>query len=475
MIEGNAGKPIYQMSKWWARRRSSVFRSILIAAATKAPDDPSRAAKLVWDNYYANHQKKGGFNQLKVADIFMGGGTTLVEGSRLGMQMLGNDLNPVAWFVVKQELENVDLDEVRRLLADIEAEVKPQIMPYYYCDGPNGEKGRWTHLPSGRDLVLSCADKIIYVASKDSSPELNDIERFIADNKTENRQEKVMVILNQHSNDKSASLWTSKRNIDKIINIHINNYPDYGRFIRLITGRSTGLVLSGGGARGFAHIGLFKALDDLKIDIDYIGGSSVGAGLGALYAMGKDYQTIFDEFYGGFVKFNSLKHLTFPIMSIYSGKTFHEVLLNSYKEIRIEDLRYNFFCVTTNLSTKKTEIREKGSLLNAIRESASLPGILPPVIKESGIYVDGGISNNLPVDIMREKIKRGKIIAVYLTSGASYNNNSNTNYCQSGYEILLKRLFQKKDSNYPNIGDVIMSSMMLSSSHHDECMKKMLI
>ena len=148
IIEGNAGKPIYQMSKWWARRRSSVFRSMLIAAATKAPEDTSHAAKLVWDNYYANHQKKGAFKHLKVADIFMGGGTTLVEGSRLGMQMVGNDLNPVAWFVVKQELANVDLDEVKRLLADIEAEVKPQIMPYYYCDGPEGEKGSWTHLPT---------------------------------------------------------------------------------------------------------------------------------------------------------------------------------------------------------------------------------------------------------------------------------------------------------------------------------------
>ncbi|MBY4597994.1 DUF1156 domain-containing protein [bacterium BD-1] len=152
IIEGNAGKPIYQMSKWWARRRSSVFRSMLIAAATKAPDDPSHAAKLVWDNYYANHQKKGAFKHLKVADIFMGGGTTLVEGSRLGMQMVGNDLNPVAWFVVKQELANVDLEQVKKLLADIEAEVKPQIMPYYYCDGPQGERGTWTHLPSNKAM-----------------------------------------------------------------------------------------------------------------------------------------------------------------------------------------------------------------------------------------------------------------------------------------------------------------------------------
>jgi putative DNA methylase len=79
----------------------------------------------------------------------MGGGTTLIEGSRLGMQMSGNDLNPVAWFVVKQELADVDPKEVKRLLADIEAEVKPQIMPFYYCDGPSGEKGEWTHVPTG--------------------------------------------------------------------------------------------------------------------------------------------------------------------------------------------------------------------------------------------------------------------------------------------------------------------------------------
>ena len=150
VIEGNAGKPIYQMSKWWARRRSSVFRAMLIAAATKAPDDQAHAAKMVWDNYYANHQKKGAFKHLKVADIFMGGGTTLVEGSRMGMQMVGNDLNPVAWFVVKQELAQVDLEEVQRLLAEIEAVVRPQIIPFYYCDGPNGEKGTWTHLPTGR-------------------------------------------------------------------------------------------------------------------------------------------------------------------------------------------------------------------------------------------------------------------------------------------------------------------------------------
>ena len=148
-IEGNAGKPIYQVSKWWARRRSSVFRSLLLAASMKAPDDPLESGKAVWDVYYGNHQRKGSLAQLKVVDPFMGGGTTIVEGSRLGMQMLGVDLNPIAWFVVRSELAQVGKADVEALLADIEAEVKPQIMPFYACDCPRGHRGKWTRASTG--------------------------------------------------------------------------------------------------------------------------------------------------------------------------------------------------------------------------------------------------------------------------------------------------------------------------------------
>ncbi|MED4225400.1 DUF1156 domain-containing protein [Neobacillus cucumis] len=142
-IEGNAGKPIYQMSKWWARRRSSVFRTMLLAGAMKVPDDPIDGAKKVWDVYYANHQKKGSLSHLKVADVFMGGGTTIVEGARLGMQMYGNDLNPVAWLVVKNEIAQVELEEVQALNDHIQKEVKPKIMPYFATKCPRGHKGHW--------------------------------------------------------------------------------------------------------------------------------------------------------------------------------------------------------------------------------------------------------------------------------------------------------------------------------------------
>ncbi|MDR0466506.1 MAG: DUF1156 domain-containing protein, partial [Deltaproteobacteria bacterium] len=157
-LEGNAGKPIYQMSKWWARRRSSVFRAMLIAAATEAPDDAGEAAKLVWDQYYCNHQQTASFKKLKVLDCFMGGGTTLVEGSRLGMRMTGNDLNPVAWFVVKNELARSDPEQVKALFAEMEKQVGPQVQPFYTTTCPRGHKGRWIDERSGEETSLDPLD-----------------------------------------------------------------------------------------------------------------------------------------------------------------------------------------------------------------------------------------------------------------------------------------------------------------------------
>jgi hypothetical protein len=166
-LEGNAGKPIYQMSKWWARRRSCVFRALLLAAAIEAPTqkdsngnpligpdgkpliDEDATAQAVWDAYYANHQLAGNFKNLKVLEPFMGGGTTLVEGSRLGFHVAGVDLNPVAWFVVKNELASTDPKEVKTFFDQIEAEVKPQVQPFYVTECPRGHKGKWFDTRTG--------------------------------------------------------------------------------------------------------------------------------------------------------------------------------------------------------------------------------------------------------------------------------------------------------------------------------------
>ena len=147
IIEGNAGKPIYQMSKWWARRRSSVFRSMLIAAAMKAPEDKSHAAKLVWDIYYANHQKKGAFKHLKVADIFMGGGTT---SSRARGWACRCRQRPEPGRVVRgqERAGQVDLEAGESAARRHRGRGQAADHAVLRCDGPDGEKGKWTHVPT---------------------------------------------------------------------------------------------------------------------------------------------------------------------------------------------------------------------------------------------------------------------------------------------------------------------------------------
>ncbi len=146
---GASTKPIYQISKWWARRQSSVFRSILLAAATRCPPNSADSAKVIWDAYYGRHDLNPQIGRLKVADVFMGGGTTLVEGTRLGMKMIGNDLNPVAWFVVKAELASTQPSEIESFLNEVESRVRPQVIPLFAVQCPRGHHGTWKHCTKG--------------------------------------------------------------------------------------------------------------------------------------------------------------------------------------------------------------------------------------------------------------------------------------------------------------------------------------
>ena len=167
-IENNATKPIYMMSKWWARRRASVFRQLLISAATKAPKREQDAAQLSWSLMYKkSHQKQGRFKGIKVVDIFMGGGTTVVEAARLGFDVTGIDLNPIAWWVVRNETNPVNPEKLINFAKYIEGEIKPQIMPFFTAKSPRGFKGKWVEKGTEREakidpLMLSQAERKKY-------------------------------------------------------------------------------------------------------------------------------------------------------------------------------------------------------------------------------------------------------------------------------------------------------------------------
>jgi NTE family protein len=182
---------------------------------------------------------------------------------------------------------------------------------------------------------------------------------------------------------------------------HIVDGSDLGRIARLLTGRGVGLVLSGGGARGFAHLGVIRAIREARIPIDFVGGASIGAIIAAGVAMGWGDDELRSRYRRGFVDTNPVNDYTFPLIALTRGRKVSRLLMREYGDVLIEDLRQPFFCVSANLTSGRVYEHREGSLSRALRASVSIPGVMPPVLWGEDLLVDGAAINNLPVDIMQ--------------------------------------------------------------------------
>jgi NTE family protein len=183
------------------------------------------------------------------------------------------------------------------------------------------------------------------------------------------------------------------------------------RLARTIAGKSVGVVLSGGGARAFAHIGVIRALREANCPIDFIGGTSMGAIVAASVACGWDDEEIDRRIRKAFVESNPLSDYRLPVVGLVKGHKVDARLKEHFGDVKIEDLRVPFFAVSTNLTQGAFKVHTEGLLREALRASIALPGILPPVVSEKQVLVDGAVLNNFPVDVMRE-MHRGRIIGV---------------------------------------------------------------
>jgi NTE family protein len=182
---------------------------------------------------------------------------------------------------------------------------------------------------------------------------------------------------------------------------HIVDAADLGRLARLLTRRGVGLVLSGGGARGFAHLGVIQALREARVPIDFVGGVSIGAIIAAGVAVGWSDEEMRMRYRRSFVDTNPLNDYTFPLVALTRGRKVSRLLQREYGDVLIEDLRHPFFCVSANLSTGRALEHTQGRLADALRASVAIPGVMPPVLRGEEVLVDGAAINNLPVDVMQ--------------------------------------------------------------------------
>jgi NTE family protein len=198
---------------------------------------------------------------------------------------------------------------------------------------------------------------------------------------------------------KASALWLKSLPISQ--HHHIVDAADIGRTARLLTRRGVGLVLSGGGARGFAHLGVIRALREARIPIDFLGGASIGAIIAAGVAMDWSDEEMQLRYRRSFVETNPVNDYTLPFLALTRGRKVSRLLEREYGDTLIEDLRRPYFCLSANLTTGRALEHREGRLAHALRASVAIPGVMPPVFHEDGVLVDGAAINNLPVDVMQ--------------------------------------------------------------------------
>ena len=272
----------------------------------------------------------------------------------------------------------------------------------------------WTHLVSRQ------VDRLFRVGRGEHKP-----PRGLGATKADALQTHLLVdlILLQHKElvtPVGSAAWMDVLQPERLFHMRDGALADVQRLARTISGTSVGLVLSGGAARAYAHVGAIKALHEAGVPIDFIGGASMGAVVGAGVAMGWDDHEIDWRLRKAFVDTSPVDDLAFPMVALIQGEKVRERLKEHFGDQLIEDMWLPFFCISSNLTSGAYQIHRRGRLRHALRASIAIPGLLPPVTQDNNVLVDGAVMKNFPTDVMRS-MHLGPIIGVDVTRGRSIN------------------------------------------------------
>jgi predicted acylesterase/phospholipase RssA/CRP-like cAMP-binding protein len=290
------------------------------------------------------------------------------------------------------------------------------------------------------DQCLRQADHVLVVADATADPAPSDVEAQLTGRWTEFAAPRRSLVLLQPDDlpePRDTARWLAPRSVDQHVHIRRGSAADLARLGRLLSGHGICLVLGGGGARGYAHIGVVRALEEAGVPIDMVGGTSMGALIGAGVARRWTADKLTDVFSRSTGR---LFDPTPPIVSLMSGQRIWRAIDDSYHGIDVEDLWLPFFCVSTNLTRAIPAVHRSGPLSRAIRASASLPGILPPVYADGDLLVDGGLLDTLPVGVMRQLNGGGRVIAVDVAPTVDVAANQDFGNHLSGWRLLRERI-----------------------------------
>ena len=334
-----------------------------------------------------------------------------------------------------------------------------------WLDGVERDHDRVVYQADAEDtawsrLCLSQADVAVLAASAGDDPSIGAVEaRALATDSL--RCE--LALLHGTGAAGSAAPWLKDRPVADHHHLRHGHPADLARLARMITGTGCGLVLGGGGARGFAHLGAIRALEEAGVPINVVGGTSIGALIAAVCALGLDDAERVRRITDLAIHGRRLVTPTLPLIALSSGRQVDRLLASHLGATPIEDLPLRFFCISANLTRAEEVIHERGPLCTAVRASLSLPGIYPPVCAGGDLLVDGGALDNLPVGVMRSRIGNGSIVAVDLSPGVDPLTATHFEAGLSGWRVLGRRLNPFAPPRpLPSVADILSRSTGLS-------------
>ncbi|HEX8904404.1 MAG TPA: cyclic nucleotide-binding and patatin-like phospholipase domain-containing protein, partial [Longimicrobiaceae bacterium] len=349
-----------------------------------------------------------------------------------------------------------DTPESARLLAWIEAREASHRFLVFEADA---EPSAWTR------RCLHQADRVILLARADEDPAPGELERALLNHPrrvTDARQWLVLVHPERaHRLPEGTSRWLGCRTVEHHHHLRWGDGEDMGRLARHLAGRAVALVLGGGGARGFAHIGMYRALREAGVPIDLVGGTSMGASIAAQIAMGWSPDRVEMMNRRVWVRIRPHKVYTLPVISIIGTRKSDRVGHMLYGDTEIEDLWTPFFCISSNLSTAEMMIHRRGSLLWAATASASLPGAAQPVLLDGQLLCDGALLNNLPADVAK-RMGCGKVIAAEVS--VEEDAQFICDRIPRPMEIVRDRVLRRRKIRFPSLMEIALRASLLHSA-----------
>jgi NTE family protein len=321
------------------------------------------------------------------------------------------------------------------------------------------------------------------LADATSTPVLSPVEReCLGDTAPISIANRTLVLLHapETKSPKGTASWLAKRAAARHFHIRPQRDADMRRIARIISGRAVGLVLAGGGAKGFAHVGVLKALEEAGIDVDFVGGTSIGAVMGMVMALGLDARGVAAAVHKAFVahpKGNVTgDYNLLPLISLIKGRRSRDamslaVLDAAESQIDMEDTWKTFFVIASDYSADTEAVLTQGPLARNVIASYAIPGALPPVFIDGHMMFDGGTFNNFPVDVMAQ-IGAGRIIGVDLSTDSARTFELSQ---VPGTMALLRDKFRprkKRLYRLPSVPETMLASSFITSMTKQKAVRK---